>query len=143
MLERPTQKNNIDIDLNVIHLNIQGLSCKIDDIRSYLSGEMHDVLCFTEHHLQSTENVHLDGYICASRFSRITYRRGGVIIYVKPYIQFRNIDLNKFCIEMISEFCSVFLEDHSLLIVAVYRSGSSIDASQFNNNFNELLNYYL
>lgn len=50
-------------------------------------------------------------------------------------------NLNLFCTDKVSEFCSVFLEESFLLIVTDYRSGSIADASQFIATLEKLLAY--
>ncbi|KAL2076326.1 hypothetical protein ACEWY4_028078 [Coilia grayii] len=85
--------------LTVIHHNVEGLLCHIDDVKKHHEMFLGDILCFTETHLFGSaipQQLQLNGYnmFCRNRqvsyssFSQLASQKGGgVAIYAKNHIQ--------------------------------------------------------
>ena len=127
------------------HQNIRGLKHKIDELLISLSCINPQVLCVTEHHLQSDEinNIHLGQYILGTYFCRKIYKHGGVSIFVSRNIQFQEIDLSQYVKEKDFEVCALNFQEASihLLIICLYISPMG-DFTYFLNHFELALNKF-
>ena len=74
----------------ILNQNIQGTANKIDELLISLSLNAPQIICLTEHHLQTEQihNVDLGQYALGAAFCRETYKHGGVCIYVSKNLQF-------------------------------------------------------
>jgi len=117
------QKNNT---LKILHLNIHGLSHKIDELVIPLLPNPPLILCLSEHHLKLDEimNTNLDMYTLVAQFCRQTFKQGGVCIYVLNNLQFNSINLDKFNREKDMEICALTLSLSacSAILICIYRS---------------------
>jgi hypothetical protein len=59
----------------------------------------HRTYCFTEHHLEGNEIVHLnlDNYILGEYYSRKHFKKGGTCIYVHNSLKIGTINLDNYC----------------------------------------------
>ena len=112
----------------IFHQNIRGLSHKIDELMLSLSEINPQVLCITEHHLNSNEINSMDygQYTLGARYCRRLFNQGGAAIFVPSNIDSEVVELGSFCREKDLEICAtkIQLTLTSLLILCVYRSPS-------------------
>ena len=84
------------------------------------------VIGLTEHHLNILEKSHvnIEGYTTGAQFCRVSYEKGGVIIYAHNSLKFMNTDLSEYCKEKDIEICVVKLIINSLnmCITTIYRA---------------------
>lgn len=110
-------------NISFFHLNVQCLANKIDELNIYLDKFSYHVVCLSEHWLQGGDInlVKLCGYVLGTSYSRTSHIHGGVGIYVREHIKFKNIELCKYCCEMHAEFCSIELLDFNCIVICIYR----------------------
>ena len=80
----------------IAHVNIRSIVGKIDELRLFMSNKSLDVLCVSESWLSENiddSEVRIEGYVCV-RKDRINRRGGGLIVYIKEHLSFKNLDLN-------------------------------------------------
>jgi hypothetical protein len=75
-------------ELKLLHINIQCLRNKVNELTIAISGISPDILCITEDWLTELElvNTHLSGYKLISFYCRNIYKNNGVAIFVKPIL---------------------------------------------------------
>jgi hypothetical protein len=84
------QDKNVDLSnssnsLHIFHQNIRGLRSKSDELtHSFEIDNINLVLCFSEHHMEEQDLLHLtlQGYILGSSFCHKDLQKGGVCIFV-------------------------------------------------------------
>lgn len=93
-------KTSANGGLTVIHHNVEGLHCHIDDIKKHHEICLGDILCFTETHMFGSvipEEFQMDGYNMFRRNRQVSYssfpqiavqKGGGVAIYAKNHMQY-------------------------------------------------------
>ena len=120
----------------LVHQNSRGIINKTEELHEFISiKKLYPyVLCFSEHHL-SGKDVHFvgtDNYALGSCFSRSTFQKGGVCIYVRNDVAFNCLDLSKYCKEKILEICAVQIENigKRMVVICLYTSLSG-DFKQF------------
>jgi exonuclease III len=100
------------------------------------------IICLTEHHLGSNEidTVALTNYSLGAKFCRNTFKNGGVRIFTYEFIQFTNINLDKFCKEKDLDICAVklHLSSFKVCIITIYRSPSG-NFQYFIDNLEKIL----
>jgi hypothetical protein len=103
--------NNYQI-LNIFHQNIRGLRNKTDEILCHISQNPPHVLCFTEHHLKSTEiiSTHTDKYSLGASYCRKYFHEGGVSVFIREDLHFTNINLDTLRIDKDIEACAIRLD---------------------------------
>jgi len=115
---------------NVMHLNIQSLTAKLDQLKLLLANLLESgikldfiLLCETFLHEGNTPLVNIPGYKLEYK-NRINKTKGGVAIYIHDSIEYtRRDDLSLF-IE--GEFESIFIETNTKMVVGeVYRIPNS------------------
>jgi exonuclease III len=91
----------------IIHQNIRGLRNKCNEILCHLKEQTPHVLCFTEHHLEGNEVVHLnlDNYILGAYYNRKHFKIGGTCIYVHNSLKIAAINLDNYCYDKDIEAC--------------------------------------
>jgi len=69
-------------------------------------------------------HVNIEGYTTGAQFCRVSYEKGGVIIYAHNSLKFMNTDLSEYCKEKDIEICAVKLIINSLnmCITTIYRA---------------------
>jgi hypothetical protein len=70
-------------DFKVFHQNIRGLVNKVDEILLSLSNTNPQVLCISEHHLESEQIclINLEQYTLGTYYCRKHFKMGGVSIF--------------------------------------------------------------
>lgn len=108
-----------------MHINIQNLCNKLNEIDIYLTEHRPSVICFTETWTPSRgmDSMLIPGYAATSYFCRKDRIHGGVAIYTKEDISAKPINMSEFSVEMHLECCAVLmnLEKYKLIIITVYR----------------------
>ena len=130
-------------NLHVVHININGLRDKKNELSHYLEENKVDVVCINESRLNKLPAPTLTGFIIASRRDRSGEKAsgGGVIIYTRPYITSTVISIDKDDITAIN----ISIGKESLVIVSYYvppDKQSSIDSvtiSSLTNKHNNIL----
>jgi exonuclease III len=91
-----------------------------------LKEQTPHVLCFTEHHLEGNEIVHLNlvNYILGAYYSRTHFKKGGTCIYVHNSLKIAAINPDNYCYEKDIEACAVWvnIDSSRICILSVYRS---------------------
>jgi exonuclease III len=115
--------------LKILHQNICGLRNKYKEILCHLKDQTPHILCFTEHHLDGNEIIHLnlDNYSLGAYYSRKYFKKGGTCIYVHNSLKTININLDKYCYDKDIEACAVYLNTTCtrICVLSVYRSPNS------------------
>lgn len=119
-------------DFYVFHYNVRSLRNKIEDIEVALQqsvcGIAFPVICFSEHWCSSDEiaSIKLSGYKCASHFSRSVTKGGGVVIFVKSGLKYRNLNkINEMSLQNVYEITATQILDSKIVIVCIYRPPTS------------------
>jgi hypothetical protein len=107
--------------LNIFHQNIRGLRNKTDEIFCHISQNPPHVLCFTEHHLKSTEiiSTHIGKYSLGASYCRKSFHEGGVSIFIREDLHFTDINVDTLCIDKDTEACAIrldFLDVHLCIL---------------------------
>lgn len=110
-----------------MHLNIQSLRKKRNQIIRLLEKESPTVLVLTEHWLEDfqLENFVIKDYILVNSYARKLARGGGVLIMVKDnvvdYNVIKNIDV--LSMESVLELCTIHIriKGESFNIIGIYR----------------------
>jgi exonuclease III len=112
--------------LKVYHKNIRSLRKKSDELIGHLHPTLPHIRCLTEHHLNRLEKsyVTIEGYTIGAQFCRVTYEKGGAIIYVHNSLQYTTIDLSDFCKEKDIEICAIklILDSLNIFVITIYRA---------------------
>nr|CAH7716746.1 unnamed protein product [Callosobruchus chinensis] len=131
-----------------MHLNIQGLSKKINSLEIVLDEYKPDFMCITEHWLKAHEinMISIHNYEIVNSFCRKTYDRGGVCIFSKIGLELQPIVFDK-CIEKDFEVSLSVLNcvgqiSCKLYIVVLYRSPSSSFDAFVDKVYDLLCMYY-
>ena len=95
----------------IVHQNTWGISNKIDEFLISVSPNAPQVICLTEHRLQTEEieNVDFGQFSSEAAFCRKTHKHGGVCIYVSKNLQFNTINLDQYKKEKDLEICALKL----------------------------------
>ena len=94
----------------LIHQNIRGINRKLEELQEFFNSNnlYPHTLCFSEHHLRDeVYSIGIDNYVLGSCFSRSTFQKGGICIYVHNDVSFNYLDLSKYCKKKILEICAV------------------------------------
>jgi len=113
--------------VSIFHQNVQSINNKLLELNIILQTELTevDVLCLSEHWLREEyiELISIDEFKLTSNFSRSKSIRGGTCIYVKHYLQTKEVNYIKgISKEKDFEMTAVKILDYNLIVVYVYRS---------------------
>lgn len=112
-------------ELSVVYINIQCLRNKINQLEVFLGSHNIDIVSFSEHWLRQEELqlLKLLNYKLAAEYCRFCRQHGGVCIFVKNYINYKQLQLlHNFNEEIVFEICGIHLPDLNLIILVSYRS---------------------
>lgn len=77
--------------LEVLHLNIQGIKNKVSEIEANIGTLKRNpgILCFSEHWLkiQEIEFIKIEGYVMKACFSRKNFQHGGECMYTLKHLR--------------------------------------------------------
>jgi len=112
--------------LRIYHQNICGLGSKANDLLASLYPNLPHILCLTEHHLRQfqLQLITLDSYVLGVEYSRRSFLKGGVCIFIQKNLPFSIINTGKFCGDKELEACALRLDFLSfrIYIITVYKS---------------------
>lgn len=113
------------IKLRILHLNVQSIMNKIDNVSVLLSEKNPDIISVVEHWCKEEclEIVQFPGYKKVTSFCRSKRGHGGSVIFARNGMDVKVLKISKFSEEMVCESCAVRLNigQHSVSIVSVYR----------------------
>ena len=121
---------NVVNSLTLVHQNIRGLSNKLTEFVNTLSLENINpqFLCFSEHHmlesnlcLTNIQDCNLGASFCCQM-----YQKGGVCIYVRRDIDYKSLNVTRYCEEKCMEVRAIQIESkiNQQIIICVYRAPS-------------------
>lgn len=120
---------------NIICLNAQGFLKHKDDIENVLIRKLRSMIAeFTETHVTrqiDDYELQIDGYVCVRGDSEIN-RTGGVLLYIDNKIKFEIIAIENFERNWWAITVKIVVEGNKSLIMLVYHSPSSSNASFVN-----------
>ena len=112
--------------LKIFYHNIRGLGNKSNELYCHLQHDLPHILCLSEHHLSESEIqlIHIADYSLGASYSRKTFLKGGVSIFVYRNIKYNTIKIDEYNIDKDFEVCAIQLDSalNKLCILAVYRS---------------------
>ena len=112
--------------LRICHQNICGLGSNTNDLRVSFHPDLSYILCLTEHHLRQfqIQHVTMDDYNLGAEFSRPTFHKEGVCIFIQKHFPYSIINIEKFCKDEDLEACALKFDFLSIkvCIIIVYRS---------------------
>jgi len=127
-----------------MHLNVQCLSTKVDQLLLFLEKNDYDILCFSEHWANefNLKLVNIFGYKLSNFFCRSNTVHGGTSIFVKSSISIKKLNLTNYCQEVDAEFSGILLPTTQTAVVCLYRSCLG-DFNIFLKKFEDLLDYLI
>lgn len=102
------------------------------------------IICFTETWITTVKRdlLRIEGYDLASCFCRSNREGGGVCIFLRNDIGFKERkDILKMNIEYIFETCAIELPKHNLLLITIYWPDKNREPETFNNALTKLLKH--
>lgn len=131
----------LELSVSMFHYNIQGVSNKEDMLMLYLSDKKFNILCLTEHWLNSNDLncLHLRDYKLVSSFCRNENIHGGVAIFALIGEDCFSLDVDKYCIPFHAEFAGAMYPRCRAVIIGIYRSSSNGNFAIFLEQLESLL----
>lgn len=132
-------------NFSVLHVNVQSLLNKIDELHLALDDNSFDILCVSEHWLnyENLKMINLPNYCLVSSFCREgRNRHGGVAIFTSANCILKSIDVTKFAISIHAELCAAEIKCYNCLLLAVYRSSTSGDLSVFKDCIYRVVDFF-
>ena len=110
--------------VSVFHQNVQSINNKLLELDVILQTELEkvDILCLSEHWLREEyiKLISINEFKLASNFSRSESSHGGTCMYVKHYLQTKEVNyLNGMSKEKDFEMSVVEIQDYDMIIVCV------------------------
>ena len=124
-------------------MNIRGYLYDINDLKQDNNICACDIICCTETHLRESDVIHVNSQ---PNKNYIQYRKdrvpgvdkGGIIIFVNPYIKSTTLDLTMPKLEFAATIISPTPQDE-LIIITIYRRSNSISTQRFTHMVEQLL----
>lgn len=111
-----------------MHLNVQGIKSKVDQLEIILQQKDIDVCCLSETFFKNSEVdiLQLDGFKNIANFCRKLKERGGVAIYAKNTVDCRELNwVAEMSVESHFECCGITICEVNYIIICVYRAPNS------------------
>lgn len=126
----------------ILHLNVQSMRNKLDQLRLLTSETNCNIICVSEHWLDESSmlSVRLDGFSLVSYFCRKKHH-GGVAIFANLNSKCTSINLDKFSVPIHAEFCGSEIMNSSTVLVTLYRSSCGGNVSIFYECFLKLIDF--
>lgn len=121
-----------------MHVNVQGISNKIDSIEVLLLEENPDIFCVSEHWSSEAalESINWKNYKFVCSFGRVDHKHGGTAIFSHLDIKIKQLSyIDGVCMELDFEACGGLFDIHNKKfgLLTVYRSPNGCFDSFFNN----------
>jgi hypothetical protein len=86
--------SNKSSNLKIYHLNIRGISNKIDELLSQWDSQTPHIFCLMEHHFIKAEilRISINNYNLGAHYCHKSRKSGGVGIFVHQSLQFAPMD---------------------------------------------------
>lgn len=125
-----------------MHINVQSLCNKVDEILIVLGENPFHVVCISETWLKKDQilSIKLNGYTLVNFYCRENYSHGGVAIYVRNDVRAEQFDVSHLCKDIDAEFTSIIIKE--TVIVALYRTGLG-NFTNFIESFEQLLSFIM
>lgn len=130
--------------ISICSLNVQSLAGKIDELQMLLNINHFDIVCLSEHWLQSDKlvAVNLIDYKLISYYCRLRNKdHGGVAVFGLESVKLKPLHLDDFCASYHAEFCGVHIVNSNTAVISMYRSSSSGDVCIFKEKLLNMLDY--
>lgn len=116
-----------------MHQNIRSLKNKKIDLENVLDVKQPDIICLTEHWLKEEEIsfCHFNNFKLTAQYCRKTASGGGVCIYIKNNLDFKIIDVEKWCQDKVMEASCISVPSLNCCIIVVYRSPNNTSLEHF------------
>lgn len=126
-----------------MHLNINGIKNKIENLELFLDETPMHVVSINEHGLKdiNVKSFCLLDYTVASYYARENNKKGGVMLFVKNYMRFSDVTLVNISETFHFEYCAVKLLRENITVISIYRSPSG-NIEIFFEKLELLLNYH-
>lgn len=129
--------------VNIMHVNVQGILNKLNEIDFLLLNKNIDIMCISEHWVCSNNinNISFSDYKIMSHFSRLDHIHGGSLIMVNKTIQSYDIpSIKLLSVEIHIEICAVCININNKkhVVIVVYRPPDG-NVDIFNINLTEAL----
>ncbi|KAK9881227.1 hypothetical protein WA026_015340 [Henosepilachna vigintioctopunctata] len=109
--------------MKIMHLNIQGITNKIEALENLTSHLKTDVICLSEHWLHEGNKglYQMENRRLASGYNRQQHQHGGVCLYIDEGILYSKIsEIKNFSNEMTNEVCAIYLSEQNLVVLSFY-----------------------
>lgn len=126
--------------IGLFHVNIQCISNKLEEISLFLDNTNFDIVCFSEHWQDNVtiNSFTIPHFTLAAHFCRNTNKHGGVAIFVKNTVKYKQLQVNEFCSQLNAEFCAIEILNINCVLINVYRSPTG-DINTFLDLLEQLL----
>jgi hypothetical protein len=112
--------------LRIYHQDICGLESKTNNLYVSLYPDLPHILCLREDHLRQFHIQHITmyNYNLGAEFSRRSFHKGGVCMFIQKHFPYSVINVEKFCKDNELEACALKLDFViiNMCIITVYRS---------------------
>lgn len=148
-------QTSVDVDINesyiktdtvlrILHINICSLINKIGQVELITESEKIDILCISESWCLdvSIRSIVINNFVIASFYNRQNHIHGGVIIFVRKGIHFKNLQIcSRYSEEMQIESCGISFDTgcDKLCVINVYRPPKG-NVENFINRMSLILN---
>lgn len=142
---RPTFVDLADNDSVILfHQNIAGLTNKVARLEVEITYCHPKIICLTETWI-TDENVYnfinLEGFKVASYYCRKNRIKGGAAILVHNNINFKRIDVEKFCADRVFECAAIMIESEKICIIVIYKVPQDNFVPEFLNRLSDVLQF--
>lgn len=125
----PTHNDYQDFQIfKLFYQNVRSLLNKVDELLLCIAGKNFNVLCISEHWLDSAtmKILCLSGYVLGSVFCRSDSRGGGVAIFLGSGLEHREVCVvSDFTVPKCAEITCTYINKFDLNIITLYRPPSA------------------
>lgn len=129
---------------NILHQNIQSFRNKAELLEVALLQNNYNIICISEHWLNSNQPLILNGYTVVTRYSRNIMKNGGVAILAKSQLKCNVIpEIINFVVEQDFECVGAVASINTninIIILTIYRAPKS-NFSNFITKLNDIMEF--